>query len=354
MRKPGSDPGFLVKNKMVNYSFHQRKYMILIIIGLLAVFLAYTMKPIVSSFLGAIILYTLLKPLYIFLTCKKKLHKTPGALIFVLLSLLVIIVPFFVLIMLLVNRITRFAENPEAVIHVLDKISSKVGGGIKVAEYQRTAIEKVSSFIINLFPSVINSMSGFVLGLVIMYFIFYYMLVNHDQFEKTFVRYLPFSDSDNSLFFKELQNITFSNILGQGLIAVVQGGFIALGFVIFKIPDPLFWGMICFFLSFLPVLGTALVYIPAGVYMLALGNSVSGIGIILWGALLVANLDNLLRMVLARRLGNIHPLVTITGLIVGIPYFGLLGLMFGPLLIAYFILLVKIYERNFLIKDSDL
>lgn len=339
---------------MVNYSFLQRKYIILIIIGLLAVFLIYTMQSIVSSFLGAIILYTLLKPLYIFSTQKKKLNKTVGALIFVLLSLLVIIIPFSLLIVLLVNKITHFAENPELIIHVLDKISSKIGGGVKVAEYQRTAIEKVSSFIINGFPSVINSMSGFILGLVIMYFIFFYMLVDNDKFEKTIVKYLPFSASDNSMFLKELHNITFSNILGQGLIAVVQGSFIALGFVIFKIPDPLFWGMVSFFLSFLPVLGTALVYLPAGVYMLAMGNSVSGIGIILWGALLVANLDNLLRLVLARKLGNIHPLVTTIGLMVGIPYFGLLGLVFGPLLIAYFILLVKIYERNFLIKDSDL
>jgi predicted PurR-regulated permease PerM len=118
--------------------------------------------------------------------------------------------------------------------------------------------------------------------------------------------------------------------------------------VIFDLEDPLFWGTITFFVSFLPVVGAPIVFVPAGLIALAYGDSFAGYGIMIYGFVLVTNIDNVLRYFISRYFADTHPLITILGVIVGIPVFGLLGLVFGPLLISWFLLLTKI-----LIKSSE-
>src|SRR5690606_17096982 len=142
------------------------------------------------------------------------------------------------------------------------------------------------------------------------------------------------------------KNITYSNIIGQTIIAIVQGGCLALGFVIFGVEDPLFWGVICAILSFIPLLGPPLIFVPAALILLSHGNSWQGIGLLIWGFGLVINIDNVLRLVIAKKVGDIHPLITVVGVIIGLPLFGIMGLVYGPLLLAYFLIAVKIYKAN--------
>jgi predicted PurR-regulated permease PerM len=155
---------------------------------------------------------------------------------------------------------------------------------------------------------------------------------------------MPFRGRNSVHFVQEFKNITYSNVIGQGIVALAQGIFLSIGFIIFKIPDPVFWGMICFFVSFLPIIGSAAVFIPAGLIEIASGDNFSGFGILIYGFIAVANIDNLLRIWVNSWIGNIHPLITITGIVIGIPLFGILGLVFGPLLISFFLLLIRMYE----------
>jgi predicted PurR-regulated permease PerM len=80
------------------------------------------------------------------------------------------------------------------------------------------------------------------------------------------------------------------------------------------------------------------------------GYTGKGIALMLWGGLLVGLVDNLFRFMLNKRLGDIHPLITVFGVIIGIQLFGFIGLIFGPLLISMFILLLRIYSSEFLVK----
>jgi predicted PurR-regulated permease PerM len=179
-----------------------------------------------------------------------------------------------------------------------------------------------------------------------MYFMLYFMLINHHAFEKTILKYMPFQPKNSLRFGSELRSSTYSNVLGQGFIAFVQGSLVSLGFVIFNLSDPLFWGVICFFLSFLPIIGAPIVFVPAGLIAIASGHASDGYGILLWGFLLVTNIDNVIRYFISKYMANTHPLITIIGVIIGIPVFGILGLVFGPLLISWFFLLLKIYEEG--------
>ena len=146
----------------------------------------------------------------------------------------------------------------------------------------------------------------------------------------------------------ELKNITYSNVVGHGCIAIVQGVLQGIGFLIFGFEDPLLWGTVTLFLCFLPVIGAPIVFVPAAIIAFGSGNTFGGVGILLWGFILVVNVDNILLLWIARRFGNIHPIITILGVIIGIPFFGILGLVFGPLLFSYFILFIKGYELRYL------
>ena len=160
------------------------------------------------------------------------------------------------------------------------------------------------------------------------------------------LRYAPFREQYAIKFAQALRDSTYSNVLGQGIIALVQGSLLANGFWIFGIPDPVFWGVIGAFISFLPVVGAPTLCIPAALFLFANHHTWQGIVLLAYGLLFIGNIDNVLRMIINKRVANTHPLISVIGVFIGLPLFGILGLVFGPLLLSYFLLLVEIYETN--------
>ena len=161
--------------------------------------------------------------------------------------------------------------------------------------------------------------------------------------EAAVVLYLPFKKDKIKIFGDELVHQTFSNAVGIPLIALVQGitGFLC--YWIIGLHESGFWGVITGFTSFIPVVGTAIVWVPVAVYELVLGNTWQGIFTILFGLLIMGTVDNVIRFILAKKMADVHPIITVLGVIIGLQYFGILGLIFGPLLISYFVILLKIY-----------
>ena len=96
------------------------------------------------------------------------------------------------------------------------------------------------------------------------------------------------------------------------------------------------------------MVGCALVWVPYSVYLLLTGDLFYGFGLILYGAIVVANVDNLFRFIMQKRLADVHPLVTVFGVIIGLKWFGFLGIIFGPLMISYFLILLKMYRKEYL------
>jgi predicted PurR-regulated permease PerM len=103
----------------------------------------------------------------------------------------------------------------------------------------------------------------------------------------------------------------------------------------------------------LPVIGAAAVYVPMGIYLLAIGNTWQGIAILIYGFGVVGTSDNISRLLLAKKIADVHPLITIIGVIIGVSLFGFIGLIFGPLLISMYILLLDIYSNEFLVKKRE-
>ncbi len=160
------------------------------------------------------------------------------------------------------------------------------------------------------------------------------------------MRFSPFKQENALRFGRELRNITYSNVLGQGLISVFQGMLVTLGYWYFNFDDPIFWGVISAILSFIPVVGAPIIFVPASILTIVQGDTFNGVGMLVFGLIVIANIDNVLRLIIAKRVGDIHPIITVVGVIIGIPLFGLMGLVYGPLLLSYFLITVRIYETN--------
>ncbi len=291
-------------------------------------------------------MYTIFRPIFIFLTDKKRLSRVFSASIIIIGSFLIIILPILILGSLVLNKIKEFHDDKYQIKLLVKKLDYFAGNSLYQPDLIDHAMQKASVYFGELFPSLLTGAANIVIGTLIMYFLLYFMFVKREDFEKGLLRYSPFRQQNALKFATELKNITYANVLGQGLIAVVQGALVSIGFFIFGIADPIFWGVISTFLSFLPVIGSPVVFIPAAIIELLNGNNFAGIGMLLWGLILIINIDNVIRFLLAKRIGNTHPIITIIGVIIGIPVFGIMGLVYGPLLLSYFILTIRIYETS--------
>jgi len=142
--------------------------------------------------------------------------------------------------------------------------------------------------------------------------------------------------------------VTTSTLIGTGVTALVQGALVALGFWAAGLSNAAFWGVVTVLLSILPVVGSGLVWVP-GVAVLAFERRYGwAVALAIWGMVAVGQVDNLIRPWVFRRYASIHPFVTIIGAMMGISYFGLLGLLIGPLAISYFFELIRMYRQEYL------
>jgi predicted PurR-regulated permease PerM len=299
-----------------------------------------------TAFLAAGILFVVFRPLWVALVHRRRWNRRLVTIGILVLTVVVLVIPFSALSSLLINRLVAFARHPEQVLTVLHRLEQMTG--IKITEQQNVrqllqqGAGQVSRWLTTLASSALNVLV--VVGLML--FTMYYLFMQETYFLLGLRRYLPFRSETMNELGESLKNTVNANVLGQALVALVQAILTALTLLLFGVPDPLFWGVVAFFLAFLPVLGTPLVWGPAALYQFSQGETGRAIGILLVGLVVIINVDNFLRIVLAKRMGDIHPLVTLVGLVLGVEVFGIIGLVVGPLLVSYFLVLMEVFRRE--------
>ncbi len=329
----------------------ERNTITLIILIILGCILIYAVRGIIGALLSTLVMYTIFRPVNIYLTERLRWRRPLAAVFIIVTSFFIIVLPFLGVGSMLVNKAIELQKNPEWISDIVNRINRYAGDKFGKPDLIQEQLENMMSYMGKLFTSLVSGAAGLFLDITVMYFLLYFIFVGYRGFERGLLRYSPFRTENAMRFGHELRNITYSNVLGQTLIAVVQGASLALGYVIFGLADPLFWGVICAILAFIPLLGPPLIFVPAAIIAITQGNNVAGIGILLYGFIVVINIDNILRLIIAKKLGDIHPIITVVGVIIGIPLFGVMGLVYGPLLLSYFLITVRIYEANKL-KDS--
>lgn len=317
---------------------------------LFGIFLFVMLYDYFTAFLGAVIFYLLFKNFMAYLVEKRKWRASRAALMLMFLSLLIVVIPGILIVNLLYNKIAEVVSDPGSLINAFHTFDDQLKDFLGIDIISPEQINVLKEKLAGLLPELINKLLGTLSTLAIMYFILYFMLTSYDEMSDFIVDFLPFDKGVTQLFQKELYDMTVSNAITTPLLASIQGVSGGLAFYFLGIPDAAFWGSMCGIFSFIPIVGSAMIWLPAALYLYVIGNQMQSYILLGYGVLIISNIDNVIRMVLQRKFADVHPIISIFGVLIGLNLFGITGLIFGPLLISFFVLGVKIYRRNYVKK----
>ena len=324
-----------------------RQVLVLILIIFTGWLLIAQLFVFLPGLLGGLTLYILSRSLYFRLIYKNKWKKGLTALLFILVFLIIIALPVWLSVNLISPKINAAFTNQEKIIQdiqaIFGKIQDKTGVQLLSPENTRSIAQKISSFI----PRLLNSTATVLANVLMMFFLLYYLLTGGKEVEKYLHRIIPLKPHNIHSLAIETKMMIRANALGIPIICIVQGLFAALGYWIFGVDDWALWGFVTGVFAFFPLVGTMIIWVPLAGYLFMQGSNWPAIGLTIYSIVVTGNVDYIARLSLMKKMGNVHPLVTVLGVIAGLSLFGFIGLIFGPLLISYFLILLKIYVNEF-------
>lgn len=307
-----------------------------------------------SAFLGAITFYVLMRQRMFYLIENRKWKAERAALVLMLLSFFMILVPLGLLGNILYSKISYVVAHSTELIKSLKIAATQLEAKIGFKFLDPNAINRLGAFVAQLLPKVLGVTFNSITLVASMYFLLYFMLVNGRRMEISLYEYIPLKDANVEMLGSELRTIISSSAIGIPLIALVQGVAGLVGYLIIGINEPWLWFVATTIAAMLPVVGAAVIYGPLTIMLFVQGFTGKGIAMAIWGFGVIGLIDNVFRLLVNKRLGDIHPLITIFGVVIGIQLFGFIGLVFGPVLIALFILLLRIYSSEFFVKKREI
>lgn len=297
-----------------------------------------------SSILGGFTLYLILrKPHYYML--RKGWGNTVTTSLLLIITFLFLILVVGGLLALIYTKLRQF--HPQVIIDSLYNIRETIMQRWSYNIFSEDIIQKALSTVGNIIPGIISATGNVVANVAMMIFVLFFMLQQSNAFESGMEAFLPISKESIQLLKAEVHNMVLSNAVGIPLIMFGQGVTAGLAYWLLNAGDPIIWGVITGIFGLVPVVGTGGVWAPLAINLIIGGNIWQGIVLIIYGAIIISSVDNVVRMVFLKKRANVHPLVTLFGVILGMNLFGFWGIIFGPLLISGFMLLIRIYKKEF-------
>lgn len=330
-----------------------RQILLLLIVVGLGYLLYAQMSFMLGAFLGALALYMLMRMPLFFLVYHKKWPVTLVAVLMMVLSLVVIVLPLAWVVNVLIDALKPLLQDTsklEAAVHSIDQyLHDKYNLDILSTD----AVKKIPGYVANWGGSMIAATLNAITNLFIMYFLLYFMLVKNGEMERWLRNNLPMKHTNTSRLLTEVREVVVSNTVGIPVLGAVQGVVAMIGYYMFDIDKPVLWGVITGIASVIPFVGTMAAWVPLTILTFANGDTTNGYWLTFWGLIVIGGSDNVFRFVLQKYMADIHPIITVFGVIIGLNMFGFLGLIFGPLLISLFIMLVRIYYDEFVIAHEE-
>ncbi len=326
----------------------QRAAWLILALGLA---LLWALWPFGTGLIGAPVLYIIFAPVQRWLV--RRMPAGFAAAIVVVLAIVLVVAPLISLIGLVASEAQDMASGV-----IRSPLLARIRE-IRVGPYQVGAqLEELGSALVSWLGSsavgIIGSATRLGIQLTIAFFGLYYLLVAPRDAWRGLRPFIPFSTERAEILRDRFRDVTISTLVGTGFTAAIQGVLVGFGFWITGLANPLFWGVVTVILSILPVVGSGLVWIPACAALVIEGRYGAAIGLGVLGLVVVGNVDNVIRPYVYRRWAQIHPFITVIGAFAGLRFFGLLGLLIGPLAISYFFELIRMYRAEYLEEpESD-
>ncbi|HEV8305998.1 MAG TPA: AI-2E family transporter [Gemmatimonadales bacterium] len=321
---------------------HQRAALVILALGLA---LALALSPYATGLIGIPVLYVIFTPLHKWLA--KRVKPSLAATLVVLLGIFVIVVPGASFAGLIVNEAQQIAtgviQSP-----ILGRLSQlRIGRtelGPELANLGRGIVGWLGTGAFSL----VGTATRLALNLTIAFFGLYYLLLRPKETWAAVRPYIPFSAANADKLRQRFEDVTTSTLIGTGLTAVIQGALVAVGFAALGLANAVFWGVVTVMFAILPVVGSGMVWGPGVLALVLDGRYGAAVGLAVWGVLAIGSVDYIIRPIVFRRWAEIHPIVTLVGALAGVPYFGILGLLIGPLALSYFFELIRMYREEYL------
>lgn len=323
-----------------------KQIFLLAVILFLSILILWHLALFLPSLLGALTLYILCRKLNFYLIENRKWKSWLAASFIFLVSGIILILPAYFLIETIIDKVENVQLYIDNFTIFLEKIQEYLLKEFNIDLLNKDTMSQLQSWITKQSTSLVSGTLNTLTVVFSMYFILYFMLTNARKFESTLILIAPLKKTNVKLIGNKINSMVTANAVGIPVVALGQAIVALIGYFIFGAPSPMLLFALTFITSMIPIVGAAIVYVPIGIYMMALGDN-NGIWIILYCICIVGLTDNVLRFTLLKKLDDIHPLNTVFGIILGLEIFGFMGLVFGPILVSITLLLIQVYQNEF-------
>lgn len=196
-------------------------------------------------------------------------------------------------------------------------------------------------------PGVFTTLSNVFIGLGISLFVLYFLLKDGDELIAWIMEIAPLPREVQDELYTSLAEITWAVLLGHVLVAAIQGSLAGIGLFVVGIPNATLWTFLMIVLALIPFIGAFLIWGPAAIFLIATGQTVVGVALIVWGTLAVSTTDNFLRPVLVDRHAQLNPSIIIVGVIGGVYLVGFMGLFVGPVLVGALKVVLELFDEHY-------
>ena len=325
-----------------------------ILFGIAGMLAFFVMTPYISAVFLSVVLTVLFLPIFYKLKKVFNRGRTIPALLTVLLSLCFIFVPlvFFGILMFqeVVNNYAELNQPGSSITSSIDSMTKSfehyMQGYIpqfeihtSVSSYLETMLRYIATNLNTFFSSIV----AFLIDMFVIIGAMFFFYRDGAKLHDFAVKWSPMADKYDESIIVKLQTAISAVVNGALFVSIIQGLTVGIGFALFGLPNPVLWGAVSVIAALIPVVGTGIITIPAGVYLMLHGGVLEGTLMLLYGAILVGAVDNLIRPMLIKRGVDIHSFVILLSVLGGLAYFGPIGFLAGPVTIAFFYALLDIY-----------
>lgn len=194
---------------------------------------------------------------------------------------------------------------------------------------------------------ILNSISQFLIQIFIFYVALFYFFIDKDLFIKNIKKIVPLKVHTKEILMFKLENVCRAVFINSLLMALIQGVLVGFGLYVFGVPGSALWGLISAFLALIPFIGASIIWFPVGIFMILSGEIYGGIGLLVYGTIIIAGSDTILRPILLEKSIHVHSFLILLSIIGGIQVFGFVGIFYGPIIISTLIAILGLYDFKF-------
>lgn len=324
------------------------KYSLIVLILGIGTLIFHHLIPFFGGLLGALTVYTLVRKQMFYLSENRNIKRPLSAMIITAEATLCFLIPIALGGWFTISNILNIHLNPQETITSITETANAIKQKTGYNILSEDTIGMVVSAIPQIGQEIMNGVSSFFINIIVLIFVLYFMLIGGRDMEQYICSILPFNASDKQTILTEMKVIIRSNTIGIPLLAIIQSLVAVLGYWLFDAPNILLLGVLTCVATLIPIIGTALVWGPVSIYLCLTGNIWQAIALAAYGIIIISQSDNLIRLIIQKQMADTHPLITIFGVVIGIPIFGFMGIIFGPLLLSIFLLLGDMFRKKYL------